>query len=219
MRRKYHWNRDIDAAIVKLYQSTPKRGAVAKFAHALGYPQHLVSVRALQLGVRSTNRPDAPWSSAELAILREYHWRDLRTIQRQLSAAGHWRSVASISAARKARIDSRQDYTHLTTCTLARLCGVHVTTVRSWIELDELPCRSRRRGTTDVQSDEDMVVSIDAFRAWLVDFAHRIDLRKVDQAWFWRSLVLPTFGRTTGTTPHPAAAIGQPHHAEGVTHA
>ena len=47
MRRKYHWNRDIDAAIVKLYQSTPQRGAVAKFARALGYPQHLISVRAL----------------------------------------------------------------------------------------------------------------------------------------------------------------------------
>lgn len=194
MKQIYHWNREIDDAIRTLYTSTPKRGAVAKFAKRLGYPANLISRRALDLGVRSTSRPDLPWTRPELQLLREHHWRSLMTIQRHLRDAGYRRTTASIAAARKVRIDERDDFSHMTPWTLARLCGVHVTTVRSWMELDELPSLARRRGGGEPGRDEDRVIALTAFRTWLVDFPHRVDLRKVDQGWFWRSLVLPMFG-------------------------
>lgn len=206
MNIKHHWNRDIDDAIRKLYTSTPKRGAVAKFARGIGYPATQISLRALALGVRSTSRPETPWTQPEIALLREHHWRSLITIQRYLRAAGFKRSMASIAAARRARIEARHEQSHFTPWTLARLCGVHVGTVQSWLEVDELPCVARRRGEGPPQPGEDRVIPLVAFRAWLAEHPHRLDLRKVDQAWFWRSIVLPVFRASRRSAQQSIAA-------------
>lgn len=206
MNVKYRPNKELDAAIVKLYQARPERGAVARFAKRLGYPAEWISKRALILGVRETRCVTPPWSQAELAILRDYHWRDIGTIQRQLRSAGFMRRAADISTMRKRRVDDTYEQTYITPGALARLCGVDKTTVWAWLEHDELRCVARTRGTGDRRPGEHRYIAIDDLRAWLCEFAHRIDLRKVDQRWFWSVIALPPIRAQQAARARPAAS-------------
>lgn len=195
IRPKYPSNRALDEAIVKLYQSRPSFKQVSTFALGIKYPKWWVSRRAAALGVRKSRVYDPTWSDAEIAVLQRYYHRDVTQIQKRLRDAGFKRSLTAIGWMRRQRHGDKYAHEYLTIGKLAELCGVNDSTARLWTTIGGLRTCRKRESRAAVREGEHCYVEVSTFRAWAVRNVERVDLRKVDQVWFWRAVLLPLIAR------------------------
>ena len=178
--RKYPITDPIDRIITEGYRHAKARGDIKAIAARAGRPKWWVHKRAVALGLTILRIRPLEWSRPEMAILEEFGACDLKTIGAKLRAAGFTRTATAIEVQRKrAQIDT-SDPDIWTARDLGQLLGVDGATVADWV---------RRRGLIaerkDWGSNGAYRITRRALREWLIGHHGYVDLRRVDQPWFW----------------------------------
>lgn len=183
-RQRWTSSDQIDAVIRRVYQRAPTKGDVGRLATTVGRPRWWVTKRAAKLGLVTPRFKEPAWTDAEREILRENFHRAPRTILRMLQRAGYKRTETAITVMGKRLGATREDPHHLTATGLSALMGVDAKTVSGWIARGIL--KGRRRGTdrTAVQGGDQHWIHLRDVRAFIIDNAAIVDIRKVDKFWF-----------------------------------
>lgn len=178
--RIYQNREDIDAAIREGYLRATEKGAIKALAARIDRPAWWVQKRAAKLGVTRTNgtRVDA-WSSEEIAIVDQWAVASMQTIVRKLSEAGFNRTPAAVAIIMKRRQIDRTDPDVWSATQLAPLFGRDPKTIADWVERRGLRA-ARTRGPQGK-----LLIHRRDLRRWIATNQHLIDLRRVDQPWFW----------------------------------
>ena len=179
--RIYPNREDIDAAIREGYLRATEKGAIKALAARIDRPAWWVQKRAAQLGVTRTNgtRVDA-WSSEEIAIVDQWAVASMQTIVRKLSEAGFNRTHAAVAIIMKRRQIDRTDPDVWSATQLAPLFGRDPKTIADWVER-----RGLRAKRTTWGPQGKLLIHRRDLRRWIATNQHLIDLRRVDQPWFW----------------------------------
>ncbi len=179
--RIYPQRDDIDMAVREGYIHAKAKGDIKALAERLGRPGWWVQKRAAQLGVTRTNttRLDS-WMKPELEILELYAAAGLDVIAKKLREAGYRRTPTAIAVQLKRRQIDRTDPDRWSATQLAPLFGVNPSTVADWIERRGLPAKKSGQGIRAAQ-----LCHRKDIRRWIAANPGRVDLRRVDQAWFW----------------------------------
>lgn len=178
--KKYPQSDQVDSIITATYRSITKRGDIKALAIRVGRPKWWVCKRAAELGLTLERIKPLPWSRAEMAVLEEFGACDCKTIARKLKDAGFSRSPTAIEVQRKrAKIDT-SDPDSWTARDLGSLLGVDGATVADWIERRGLKGERKAWGPNGR-----FRITRRSLRAWLQENHGYVDLRKVDQPWFW----------------------------------
>ena len=181
LRKKYTSTPQIDMAIREGYAHATKRGAIKALSVRLALPDWWVHLRAAQLGVARSNATRAgQWCAAERELLEQHASCSLAVIAKRLRAAGYDRSVGAVAnMLRRASVD-RTDPDRWSTQQLAVVMGVSPTTVLDWAARRGLPVRRDGAGGA-----KQPMAHRKALKAWIAANPALVDLRRVDQAWFW----------------------------------
>ena len=179
--RMYKPRDDIDMAIREGYVHAKLKGDIKRLAERLGRPAWWVQKRAALLGVTRTSRTrvDA-WKPAEVEIVERFAAAGLDVIAKKLRAAGHYRTATAIAVQIKRRQIDRTDPDRWSATQLGPLFGVNPSTVADWIERRGLPAEKTGDGIRAAQ-----MVERKALRKWIAANPGYVDLRRVDQHWFW----------------------------------
>lgn len=171
----------VDTAIREAYIHMRAKGDIKALAKRLGRPDWWVQKRAATLGVTRTNstRIDA-WTAAEVAIVDEYAAAGLPLIANKLRAAGYSRTPTAIAIAIKRRGIDTTDPDTWTATQLGPLFGRDPKTVADWIERRGLPAKRKPWGPNGR-----LFVHRKDLRKWIAANPAYIDLRRIDQHWFW----------------------------------
>lgn len=173
--RKYVPSQHSDKMIRTAYIDFRKRGDRAVLLRAalrLGWPSHVVSRRARELGVVPVAQ-QRPWSRPELAILKNGVLLGAETIRRQLRKEGFHRSISSILAEKRhALVPLKIDHSARE---VALSLGVDPHKVLLWIRRGLLLAR-RRNGSR-------WMISADAVRDFVFAYPQQFDLAKADKLW------------------------------------
>lgn len=180
-RKRYHSTEQIDEAIRAFYAKPVKAGQMPIFSERIKRPYWWIKNRAAELGVAVPRVKPLPWSSEEIAILKDSGHLTPRRIAIKLKAAGFKRSTTAVVMQLK-RVDGidRTDPDTFTFNELARLMGVDDKTVRRWHEKEGMPAKRKHQ---DVSGGTWMVTRRQ-LRSWMASHQQLIDLRKVDRFWF-----------------------------------
>lgn len=179
--RIYTQRDDIDMAVREGYIHAKEKGAIKALAERIGRPAWWVQKRAAQLGVTRTNttRVDA-WTPAELDIVEQYAAAGLDVIAKKLRTAGFKRTPTAIAVQIKRRLIDRTDPDRWSATQLGPLFGVNPSTVADWIERRGLPAKKSGEGIRAA-----LLCHRRDLRRWIRDNPRFVDLRRIDQAWFW----------------------------------
>lgn len=185
--RKYRWTAERDQVLRDRYDSR-LRGRATAIAASLGWPAWVVKKRAQQLGLsRPWPAGRRDWTDHELRFLEQWSGRRASIwIARRLK-----RSETSV-VVRQKRLDlCRRVRAGYTLRDLCAVFGVDHHTVARWADQGKLAVTRRQTGRTELQGDP---WSIDeaAVVAFVRQHPGEVDLRKVDQAWFFDVIVATT---------------------------
>lgn len=178
--RKYATTAEIDQRIRDGYARMRRRGDLQRLALEVARPAWWVSKRAVTLGLTRERIRAAEWSREEVALLHEWATCVLPTIRLKLKAAGFARSETAIAVKLKRLQIDCSDPDVWTATELASLLGVNGKTVADWVHRRGLVAKLEGGGANGV-----FRIRRAALRAWLKDHHGHVDLRRVDQAWFW----------------------------------
>lgn len=189
--RVYPPSEAVDMAIRDGYLRATKKGDVKALADRIGRPAWWVQKRAAKFGLTRCNRTrlDA-WTPAEVALLEKWRMAQLPVIRRKLAEAGFARTEAGIAVQLKRRQIDRTDPNAWSATQLGQLFGVNPATVADWVDRRGLPGRKAdgRTGAFSIRRTD--------LRLWIKRNPQWVDLRRVDQAWFWE-LMFPEMAQPT----------------------
>lgn len=171
---------EIDRMLTEGCAGMRERGDLKRLALRVGRPKWWVSKRLADLGLARPRLKATPWTSAEVRILKEWASCRLQTIRRKLKAAGYTRSDNAIGVQLKRLKVDRTDPDVWTARDLGTLLGVDGKTVCDWVARRGLNAKRERGGPHGV-----LKITRRALRSWLRENSAYIDLRRVDQPWFW----------------------------------
>ncbi|WP_200957841.1 hypothetical protein [Mesorhizobium sp. Root157] len=179
---RQHWQTtdQIDAIIIRTYQTKPDKRAVQHCAQVVGRPRWWVSKRALKLGLVAPRFKEPVWSEAEIGVVTDQAHKNPRTIQKALKRAGYARTETAIVVKLKRLGADRADPDHLNANQLASVMGVDRKTVGSWIAKGWL--KAKRREATSL--DDFWWIHRKDVRRFVIDNVAAVDLRKVEKFWF-----------------------------------
>lgn len=178
---KYPQDDRVDSMIRESYgRGIRQRGQIKALALAVNRPKWWVINRAVAMGCTVERVRPLPWSHAEDALLEQYAVCTLRVIATKLREAGFARTPTAIAVRMKRKRIDRTDPDSWSAGDLGRLLGVNGNTVCDWIERRGLTAKKVPFGHTGRY-----VITRGALRAWLRQGHGFVDLRKVDQPWFW----------------------------------
>lgn len=178
--RRYTTTPEIDQRIRDGYARMRQRGDMGRLAHEVARPAWWVSKRAVTLGLTRERIQAAEWSRAEVSIIHEWATCVLPTIRLKLKAAGFTRSETAIAVKlKRLRVDC-SDPDVWTATELAGLLGVNGKTVADWVHRRGLVARVASGGPSGT-----FRIRRAALLAWLKAHHGHVDLRRVDQSWFW----------------------------------
>lgn len=174
----------IDAAIRRLYEQPPRKGAVSELAEKLDRPRWWISTRARQLGLTAPRFADPPWTDAELDLLGDTAHLCVKSAAKRFRDAGYRRSETAIQVKRKRQACRPSDNGYYTATQLAQLFGVAGKTPALWIRNGQLTAHRRGTARADIQGGDHWWINARDVRRFVADNAHAVDLRKVDKHWF-----------------------------------
>lgn len=178
--RKYPASAEVDRAITEGYARLTGRGALARLAQSVGRPKWWVGKRAEQLGLARTRIQPLPWSRAEVALLEEWASCTTHTIRAKLAAAGFARTTTAIGVKLKRLRFDRTDPDVWSARDLGSLLGVDGATVADWVARRGLKAERTAWGPNGK-----LCITRTALRKWMKAHRAYVDLRRVDQPWFW----------------------------------
>src|SRR5271166_792877 len=184
-RRKYVFNNQIDHLIREIYLSPPKaktRPGIRLLAKKVGMPHWALKKRARELGLARTK--ELPWSERELEILARYAWMSDERIRLKLKAAGYSRTVTGIHLKLK-RMRFKHDGSFYSAYSLAQALGIDPHAVTRWIKSGHLKAKFRGTARSEQQNGDIYLIHEKAVRRLILEHPSDIDLRKVDQLWFF----------------------------------
>ena len=184
-RRKYIFTDQIDQLIREIYLSqrdARTRMGIRPLAKKVGMPHWALKKRARELGLARTK--ELPWSEPELAILARYAWMTDERIRLKLKAAGYARTVTAIHLKLK-RMKFKQDGSFYSAYSLAQALGIDPHAVTRWIKGGHLKAKLRGTARTPQQNGDSYMIQERDIRRFILDHPTDIDLRKVDQLWFF----------------------------------
>lgn len=179
-RQAWETTDQIDAVIIRAYQTRPTRRAVQHCAQIVGRPRWWVSKRALKLGLVAPRFKEPAWAEAEIDLISSHAHRHPRTLQKMLRRAGFARTETAIVVKLKRLGADRTDPDHLNANQLAGVMGVDRKTVAAWIAKGWL--KAKRRKASDL--DDFWWIHRKDIRSFVIDNVAAVDLRKVDKFWF-----------------------------------
>lgn len=182
--RKYPVTPEIDRLITTAYTQLRGRGAVKRLALEVGRPKWWVCKRAATLGLGRARLKEPAWSRAEVAIAEEWASCTNASIRRKLAQAGFARTDAAIGVKLKRLQLDRTDPDVWSARDLGSLLGVDGKTVADWVARRGLKAQREAWGPNGV-----LRITRRALRDWLKTHHAYVDLRKVDQPWFWELLL------------------------------
>lgn len=190
-KRKYVSTPLIDAAIREAYQRQRQgdRTALKSVSYRLGWSRSAVCKRGAELGV--TRAKEHPWTLKEEDLLERYGHLAPSGIQRQLAAAGSFRSIAAIQI-KLNRTHIKQNLEGYSASSLARALGVDVHKISLWIRRGLLSAERRGTDRTETQGGDTWWISDRAAKRFILRSPDEIDLARVEKIWF---LDLLTGGR------------------------
>lgn len=171
---------EIDRMLTEGCPRLTERGAMGRLALRVGRPKWWVSKRLMELGLSRAPLKNPPWSRAEIAILEDWASCRLPTIRAKLKEAGFARSDTAIGVKLKRLKFDRTDPDVWTAPDLGALLGVTGKTVCDWIARRGLKATRESGGPNGT-----MKITRKDLRAWLRTNHAYVDLRRVDQPWFW----------------------------------
>ncbi len=184
--RRQRWTSSdaIDAVIRRAYQKNPAKCDILRCAKALGRPRWWVSKRAAKLGLVTPRFKEPEWTQAEIDLALTHAHKDLETIRRKLKSAGYARTTTAIKVKLVREGAEREDPDHFTANRLAPLMGVDCKTVTGWILKGLLRAKKRGTARTEAQGGGQWWIHRRDVRAFIIDNAAVVDIRKVDKFWF-----------------------------------
>lgn len=179
--RIYPQRDDIDMAIREGYMRATRRGAIKELAARIGRPAWWVQKRAASLGVTRSNRTRVDcWKPEELAIVEQWATAGLDVIVSKLRRAGFQRTPTAVAVCMKRRRIDSSDPDMLTSIDVGTLLGRDPATIADWVNR-----RSLRAKIVGGGPHGKYLIHRRDLRAWIAGHPEYIDLRRVDQAWFW----------------------------------
>lgn len=187
--REKRWATDehIDALIVRTYQSKPDKHAVKRLAQTVNRPRWWVSKRAMKLGLTVPRFKEPEWTAEEIEFICARAHMDPQATSRRMKKHGWHRSPTSIVVKLKRLGQPRgrdADPDHCTASHLARLFGFDAKTVLGWIAKGWLKAEKRGTARTERQGGDEWWIHRRNVRAFVIQNASMVDLRKVDRVWF-----------------------------------
>lgn len=184
--QRWTTNEHIDAVITRAYQSTPGPRDLARCALAVGRPRRWVSRRAAQMGLVQPRFREPRWSAAELAILHDSEGRPPATIRRALKRAGFTRSETAIvvKLKREGLSSAVEEPDVYSIKALSGFMGVNHHVVARWIDKGWLKAKIVGQASTLKPDGNQWRILRRDVRAFVIDNAAAVDLRKVDKDWF-----------------------------------
>lgn len=182
-KRKYVSTPAIDAAIREAYQRQRQgdRTALKSVSHRLGWSRSAVCKRGAELAV--TRAKERPWTSKEEELLERFGHLAPSGIQRQLAAAGSFRSVAAIQI-KLNRNRIKQNLEGYSANSLALALGVDVHKILMWIRRGLLSAERRGTNRTEIQGGDMWWISDRALKRFILHAPDEIDLARVEKMWF-----------------------------------
>ncbi|HAM57548.1 MAG TPA: hypothetical protein DCQ64_19900 [Candidatus Rokubacteria bacterium] len=189
---KYVWTPERDAILRARYDGTV-RNRSTEIARELGWPGWAIKKRAAHLGLTRawpTTRRD--WTDGERAFLAQWSGhRDSGWIAKQLR-----RTLTSVVVQQKRSDLARRVRAGYTLRDLCGCFGVDHHVVERWGAAGLLPRTTRLTARTDKQGDPWSIPEA-AVVAFVRACPQEVDLRKVDQAWFFDVIVGATLEATS----------------------
>ena len=177
----------IDAIIVRIYQSMPSKGDIKRLAITIGRPGWWVRNRALKLGLAQPRFREAPWTEPELEFVAANAHKDAAALSSMLRRRGFRRTPAAILVKLKRSgvpTGRNADLEHYTGRQLARLFGVDQKTVSAWIAKGWLKAGHRGTARTPEQGGDEYWIHRREVRKFIIENIAVIDIRKVEKCWF-----------------------------------
>lgn len=185
--RVYEQRDDIDTMVREGYIHAKAKGDIKRLAERIGRPAWWVQKRAASLGMSRTNRTRLDgWTDDEMALLDKWAACVPKVISIKLRQAGFSRTEVAVSVKLKRLKIDRFDPNRWTATEVAPLLGVNPATVADWVERRGLPAKRETWGPHGK-----LMISRDRLRSWISKNRGYIDLRRVDQVWFFELLFGP----------------------------
>ena len=187
--RKYIFTDQIDQLIREIYLGHPgakTRPGIHMLAKKVGIPNWALKKRACDLGLVRTK--EQPWSEPELTILERYAWMSDERIRLKLKAAGYSRSATGIHLKLR-RMQFKHDPSFYSASGLAQALGIDSHAVTRWIKCGRLKAKLRGTKRTERQGGDIYLIREKDVRRFILEHPTEIDLRKVDQLWYFDLLI------------------------------
>lgn len=194
-RKKWAADERVDAIIHEAYRKLIEendRKAIKAAAVEIGWPKHALIVRARDLGLSRVKEAD--WSVEEVEVLRLHAHLGPTAIQKRLADAGFPRTRTGVVQKRK-RLDLVGTGDGYSAHALAGLMGIDDHTVTRWIERGWLAATRRETERTEQQGGDAYWIWRRDVRAFVMEHADEVDLRKVEKWWFLDLLTDGEIGR------------------------
>lgn len=182
-RKKWATSPQMDDVIRRAFQGEPHKNMVNDLAVKLGRPRYWVSQRAARLGLVAPRFKEPDWTPEELALLEKHAAKTPRVISRIFKRNGFQRSVTAIVVKSKRLQLDREDPDFCTASSLAVMLGCDAKVVTHWIDRGLLKARAEPVGSADGDRHRYRIHWADV-KAFIIDNAAAVDLRKVDKFWF-----------------------------------
>ena len=180
---------EIDARIQAGWPLLAGRGAVTRFADALGVPRHWLTARATRLGLTLPHRKEPAWTAAETALMSKVPLNNPARAAAIFREHGFARSPTAIVIRAKRLSLSRRRTDVFSGTSAAKVLGVDNKTFSSWCVAGHVPAERRGTNRLPQQGGDSWSITPADLRRFVLDNLERIDIRKVDKFAFVDLLV------------------------------
>lgn len=195
---RYQWTLEQDRIIRDIYEKrSGKYKTYAAYAKVLGYPRHTVATHARRdLGLEP-NQKEPNWSAEELKYIYLWSWMTPHMLWLRFQKMGFKRSQTAIRLKYK-RLRLHTSRSWLTATELASALGEDGHKVVRWIKRGLLFAHWREYERSERRNghghDGSYVIHYKAIRRFMLMNPTEIDLRKVDQYFFFDIITDGNFG-------------------------
>jgi hypothetical protein len=184
-KRLYHHTAQTDAQIREAYEKLRKFGnrrAVPRLRDTLGWPKHVISKRARELGLPQTK--EKSWTAEEKALLEKWAHLGLSCIRHKFHQAGFERSETGIKLKMRRMLITKDALDYFSATRIALALGIDNHKVMGWIRRGWLRAQAKGTVRTEQQGGDIHLVHLNELRRFLLNHPDEYELGPVEKSWF-----------------------------------